>query len=168
MADRYSGLTTQKTLAASAASFIWLAISIPALAASSNKLLCDEESDANLDIPVATLTTKAVEHQITLNALEDIVVNSRDHKLAAARLLAPRAEAAIRDAFEDSALEEEHPAPDLSTSVLSRPVAGVDATAKPEGQAPQADALPGMNTRLPGVSEDDLSRFKKQMYRRDI
>jgi len=169
MANRDSGLLAQKTLAASAASFVLLAISFPALAASGNKLLCHEESNANLDVPVEKLSAKLIDHDVSTETLEDIVTGTVDHKLVASRLLAPRAEAAIRDAFEDSALDEEHPAPDLTNSVLSRPVAGVDAAAKPEGRkAPEGDSSPAMNTQLPGVSEDDLSRFKKQMYRRDI
>lgn len=160
MADRNSGLTTQETLAAGTASLLLFAISVPALAASSNKLLCDEESDANLVIKVETLTTKVVDHDVTLSALEDVV---------ASHLLAPRAEAAIRDAFEESELEDEHPAPDLSTSVLSRPVAGADATAKPKNlETERSDPVSSMNTRLPGVSDEDLLRFRKQMYRRDI
>jgi hypothetical protein len=48
-------------------------------------------------------------------------------------------------------------------------MAGTDA--KPVS-APEDDetTVPdsGMNTKLPGVSEEDFLRYKKQMYRRDI
>ena len=169
MADRNSGLRTQKTLAATAASLVLFAISVPALGASSNKLHCDEESDANLDVPVEKLAAILVDHDVILNAIENVTIEASDPKLVVSRLLAPRAEAAIRDAFGESALEDEHPGPDLSNSILSRPVAGVEPSAVPENnETPQEEPAQGMNTQLPGVSEDDLSRFKKQMYRRDI
>ncbi|MCH9693862.1 MAG: hypothetical protein K0U72_05075 [Gammaproteobacteria bacterium] len=169
MANRNSGLTAQKKLAASAAGFVLLAISLPALGASSNKLLCDEEEEANLDVPVEKLTAIVVDHDVILSTVKDIAIEAADRQQVVSRLLAPRAEAAIRDAFGESDLEDEHPAPDLSSSVLSRPVAGVDTAVVPENnESPQEDPVSGMNTQLPGVSEDDLSRFKKQMYRRDI
>ncbi len=42
--------------------------------------------------------------------------------------------------------------------------------AKPEPATDNEGAVPdsGMNTQLPGVSDEDFLRYKKQMYRRDI
>ena len=70
-----------------------------------------------------------------------------------ASLLAPRAAAAIREAFKLS---------------HTPPMAGTDA--KPESANDDESTVPdsGMNTELPGVSDEDFARYKKQMYRRDI
>ena len=87
-----------------------------------------------------------------------------------ALLLAPGAEAAIREAFavaqsasEDSAGEES--AQTIAKSPMAKAKPSADAT---DANESQTEAPLGMNTRLPGVSEKDLLLFKKQMYRKDI
>ncbi|MCH7830411.1 MAG: hypothetical protein IIB75_07590 [Proteobacteria bacterium] len=60
-------------------------------------------------------------------------------------LLAPGAAAAILEAFRTDPLTD---------------------MAKREKDKPESE--PVMETRLPGVSDEDQSRFKKRMYRRDI
>lgn len=62
-----------------------------------------------------------------------------------ARLLAPRAKAAIEEAFRTDSL--------------------IDLTKHDENRS---ESELKMETRLPGVSADDQSLYKKQMYRRDI
>lgn len=86
------------------------------------------------------------------------------------RFLAPRAEAAIREAF---AIARD--VPDASRDSSSPqaasvpPLAEADSSADASGTDDSRDVTPpGMNTRLPGVSEKDLLLYKKQMYRRDI
>ena len=71
--------------------------------------------------------------------------------VSSASLLAPRAEAAIRDAFEDSDLSAE--LPPSETTVKSDT---------------QVFPIREMNTKLPGISDVASSRYKKQMFRRDI
>lgn len=61
------------------------------------------------------------------------------------RLLAPGAAAAIRKAFHTDSLID---------------------FAKREDDRPESQ--PALETRLPGVSDDDQSLYKKRMYRRDI
>jgi hypothetical protein len=82
--------------------------------------------------------------------------------------LAPRAEAAIRDAFEESdRFSIDSPDVNASRAVLAPPMAGMDSkadTTDDNGEEP----VSGMNTKLPGVSDDLSSRYKKQMFRRDI
>lgn len=87
-----------------------------------------------------------------------------------AMLLAPRAEAAIREAFEvtQSAAEnspDEESAQTVATSPMAKTKSAADATDINESQT---EAPLGMNTRLPGVSEEDLLLYKKQMFRKDI
>jgi len=84
--------------------------------------------------------------------------------------LAPRAEAAIREAFAFA-----RDVPDASRDSSSPqaaavpPLAEADSSADASGADDSRDVTPpGMNTRFPGVSEKDMLLYKKQMYRRDI
>ncbi len=86
------------------------------------------------------------------------------------RFLAPRAEAAIRKAFAvaqgvpDASRDSKSP-----QAAAVPPLAEADSSADATGADDSRDfSSPGMNTRLPGVSEKDLLLYKKQMYRRDI
>lgn len=84
--------------------------------------------------------------------------------------LAPRAAAAIRDAFRVAqSVSESSPDVASAQTIATPPMA----EAKPSADATdvddsQTDTPLGMNTRLPGVSEKDLLLYKKQMYRKDI
>lgn len=79
---------------------------------------------------------------------------SAEVSAAALQILAPRAEAEIREVFK---------------TAIKLPMAetkpSADAT---DVDRSQADAPPGLRTRLPGVSEKDWSLYRKQMYRKDI
>ena len=66
--------------------------------------------------------------------------------LSVNHLLRPRAAATIREVFADSD----------------------DDTEQPEAQQSDVDDTVIMNTRVPGFSDDDLARFKRQMLRKDI
>ena len=143
MAARQSMPQAYKRLAASAVVLMLAAWQAgPANAASNSHILSEEVADATLHIPNSKLTTEIADREATEN--DD----------APTRLLAPRAEAAIREAFK---------------AVATTPMA----EAKSSPEATEVDDVPaetprGMNTRLPGVSEKDLSLFRKQMYRKDI
>ena len=139
MAERQSMPQAYKRLAASAAVLMLVAWQVgPAHAASNSHIPSDAVADATLLIPDSNLTT-----EIADRGLE-----------SPTRLLAPRAEAAIREAFKAAATTP------MAEAKLSPDATEVD------------DAVPetphDMNTRLPGVSEEDLSSFRKQMYRKDI
>jgi len=58
--------------------------------------------------------------------------------------LAPRVEAALRKVFKEPAARLD----DIDESVSSK--------------------RPAMTTRVPGISDDQLARYKRQMYRKDI
>jgi hypothetical protein len=159
MFDRRRKPKQQNTFAASAALVVLAGIcAAPALAASSTRIDCPEEATkATLDVPAHILSTELVSNSIPAepNAKDQTFAELDEIKTAAPKsLLAPRAAAAIRDVFKLS---------------HTPPMAGTDA--KPEAATDDdTRTLPesGMNTGLPGVSDEDFSRHKKQMYRRDI
>jgi hypothetical protein len=132
-------------------------LSAPAIAAPSRWVPCSEVAQANLEVPVRALIIQRVSNDVPVSSMS---------------FLAPRAEAAIRDAFRksDSAL-----AP--ATINLAKATPGTpmtEAESKPIASTNEDDSdnsvgpIRELNTRLPGVSDDTLSRYKKQMYRRDI
>lgn len=133
----------RNNFAAGAAFFVMAGIyTAPALAATSARIGCPEEATkATLDVPAHLLTTNLVSHDKVEIA-------------PASSLLAPRASAAIRNAF---------------ISSHTPPLVGADAkpvSASEDDESTMPDSR--MNTELPGVSDEDLARFRKQMYRRDI
>ncbi len=154
MANRHNTPYQLKTVALSLMAAIFCA---PALAATSSRIPCNEVAVANLEIPVRSLVTQ---------------LTSNDVPASSTSLLVPRAEAAIREAFKegDSALES--PATNLTKATLAPPMAGTEAkpiaTSGDDDDNSSVGPVREMNARLPGVSDDTLSRYKKQMYRRDI
>ena len=69
--------------------------------------------------------------------------------MSADRLLKPRFEATVREVF----AEDEEEAQETES----------EAEADAEAEQPKA-----LRIRVPGVTDEDLVRFKRQMYRRDI
>jgi len=61
--------------------------------------------------------------------------------------LVPRVEAALRKVFKEPAARVDD-IDDIDESVISK--------------------RPAMTTRVPGISDDQLARYKRQMYRKDI
>ncbi len=112
----------------------------PAVGAAPQHVLCSEADNPDLDIHVEALAVEIINHEASDTELAAETAEGKDI-LIRARTLEPLAEAAIRDAFE---AEEE-------------------TEAQPEEPEP---AL--INARLPGVSDDRLIHFRKQMFRRDI
>jgi hypothetical protein len=131
----------QNTFAASAALLVLAGIfAAPALAATSSQFNCPIASVATLDLPYQGFNVPAI---VEDEAIEKIQFASSDS------LLAPRAEAAIRNAFK------------AGTEVKAKTV-----SADENDKRTEADAT--MSTKLPGISDADFARYKKQMYRRDI
>jgi hypothetical protein len=160
MADRRTQPRQQTSFAVTAAVFLATAIiiSAPTLAASDRHMPCaDNAQAADLEVPVQALVAQLVNNDIPSPSTS---------------ILAPLAEAAIREAFGDKEGEIKLPAADLARATVAPPMAGTDSNSvAPSNDADNNDSLvpaPDMNTRLPGVSDEALSRYKKQMYRRDI
>lgn len=159
MFDRRSKPIHQNTFTASAALIVLAGIfTAPALAATSTRIDCPEEATkATLDVPVHILTTELVSNNIpTEPSADDKTIAELDEIETASSnsLLAPQAAAAIRDAFKLS-----HTPPMAGTAAKPEPATDDDKSTLPDS---------GMNTELPGVSDEDFLRYKKQMYRRDI
>ena len=117
--------------------------------------------------PTAQASTK---YEVAADLADETEVLADRASNSPALFLVPRAEAAIREAFEvtQSAAEnspDEESAQTVATSPMAKTKSAADATDINESQT---EAPLGMNTRLPGVSEKDLLLFKKQMYRKDI
>ncbi len=149
----------RNTFAAGAAVFVMAGIcTAPVLAATSTLIDCpDKATRATLDVPAQFLATDFVSHSVPAASITDENISAEidaTEIAPASSLLAPRAAAAIRSAF-----------------ILSHipPMAGTDAKAVSEPEDDES-TLPdsGMNTELPGVSDEELASYKKQMYRRDI
>ncbi len=153
--------TAQRNIAVALAVGVLLAG--PVNAANSVYSHCSEAGQANLHIQVSALVARPVSHSAAERTSTDPL--SID---AASSLLAPRAEAAIRDAFSDEDSKEAIRT-NLIKAALAAPVAGTKMKAVTKPDKEQTDVPnQSMNAKLPGVSDDDLSRYKKQMYRRDI
>ena len=158
MFDQRSSANQQSILAAGTALVLLAGIfAAPALAATQAQLPCLEATEATLDVPALVLVTKFVNNQVPAASFPDDETISEIAEIgfaSSSSLLAPRAEAAIRDAF---------------SATNTEPMAGTKA--KPEDDSDDdenADMEMEMNAKLPGVSDDDFLRYKKQMYRRDI
>lgn len=132
----------QGNIAASTACLVLAAlIAGPALAAPAHDALCDKSHDATLDVSENQLTATAVSHDVEQEASADNVdILSDDH------LLKSSVEAIVREAFAD----------DEDDAELA------------EALQTDADDPVILNTRVPGVSDDELARFKRQMFRKDI
>jgi len=132
----------QINLAAFAASLaLATSFATAAYAAPVHDTLCSETHDATLEVSENALSTTLVSHEI-----EDKDGVEKVDGLSAEHLLTPRAAATIREVFAD----------------------GDDDAEQPEADQAEADDAVIMNTRVPGFSDDELARFKRQMYRKDI
>ncbi len=160
MADRRNQPQQQTSLAASAAFFLMsVAIGAPAIAASAKQNPCPGEAlVADLEVPVEALVSQFVNNDIPDPATS---------------LLAPLAEAAIREAFDEQDNVIVRGTTNLTKATAAPPMAGTESNVmkslpNEDDNGIPAEHVPDMNTRLPGVSDEALSRYKKQMYRRDI
>jgi hypothetical protein len=170
MADRHSLPERQSSIAANAALIVIVAIFTgPALAFTStaSQIPCPDAPDATLEVPAEALVAKVVSHNIPVS---DIISGEKFELASSESLLVPRAAAAVRNAFEETdSADSDVPDATLTNAVLTPPMAGTESKQDSDSDSdvgPQSDS--GMNTKLPGISDDDSSRYKKQMYRRDI
>jgi len=170
MADQWGRPKLSNFGTASAAMFVVATfLALPAAAVTTGQVPCAEPTQATLQVSVATLVTKNVNHEVLTVTTVSRVEETDD----SASLLAPLAEAAIREVFG----EAERTSPDdvsnaqLIKAILTPPMAGVDSkteSATDTQSNPEPEPAIGMKTRLPGISDDDLSLYKKRMFRRDI
>lgn len=179
MARRQSTPKQQKTFAANAAFLVTAAIlSAPVFAATTNSIPRSDISEATLEVSVNAFVAEVVGHDVPVVAAMaptpgNVPVDDFE-SISSASLLAPRAEAAIRDAFRESDRSSKLQSSavrdgSFGDSELTRPMAGAKSKSHTTVNS-DAGTLPirDMNTKLPGVSDAASSRYKKQMFRRDI
>lgn len=124
----------------------------PVIAAPNIEIGCDDIADATLEISVDELNVEIVSHDLDAGDGDELDVGKDSETLSTARYLTPRAAATLREAFEDTA----HPFAEVTPASDS----GVENAA--------AEELAEMNTRVPGVTDSELARYRRQMYRIDI
>lgn len=162
MAERRYSPKQPKSFAADAAIFLTAALfSLPALASSSTQIPCPLTDQATLEVSTDELVATKVSHDVSYVAPGKGSVTRTSDIVNPMSLLAPRAEAAIREAFRDSDTV-------ATKTLITPPMAGTAPELAESDEDAKIETPSGMTTRLPGVSDDDLSRFKKQMFRRDI
>ena len=155
MFGRHSRPHHQSNFAAGAAiAIVTGVLCAPALAATSSEIPCPKTTEANLSVPDHVLVAESVNHNIPASSITVDDTGAKTEAAPANILLAPRAEAAIRKAFDPA---------------RTAPMAGTESKVKPASSDDEiAEIDSRMNTKLPGVSDDDFMRYKKQMFRRDI
>lgn len=121
----------------------------PAFASATSSEICDDRTDRSLNIPTDQLEASAHRDPVDINDLAKAKSNFVTGALPPARLLTPNTERTLREVLDESASP---------------------AAASPVADAPQADVdeRPAARARVPGLSDGELARYKRQMYRRDI
>lgn len=127
---------------------------LPALGATPHHVLCSESDSPTLEVHVEALTTEIVSHDLSAKPIEEDEVVEESKVVLNTPILEPRAREAIREAFRDELLE-------VSTEEIQVETDSDDVEI--EEEPPRV-----MNTQLPGVTQEKLERYKRQMYRRDI
>ena len=170
MAERRYSPKQPKSFAADAAIFLSAALfSLPALASNSTPIPCPLSVQATLKVSPDELVATTVSHDVSYVVAGKAPAAKSQDIANPVSLLAPRAEAAIREAFRDGETAPAHTrVSEQITTIVTTPMAGTEAEIDASEKDAKIETPSGMTTRLPGVSDDDLSRFKKQMFRRDI
>ncbi len=119
----------------------------PAFAASDIDSRCDQVSDPNLLITVHELDAEAVSHDVEANASDDAEAK------APSKYLAPQVEATLRRVFEDPSRPLAESVPENADEPIASETDGEERV---------------MKTRVPGVTDSELERYRRQMYRIDI
>jgi len=171
MANRQFPPNQANTVVANAAFCVLAALfASPALAALNSRIPCSEAVEVTFTADVESIASQTVAHNIPAPAL--IRESSEDgvSVVPTTSLLAPRAEEAIRDAFaeSDSAAPAAPPAV-LAKKALNPRMAGTESKSETDDDDDDInESASPMTTKLPGVSDIAMSRYKKQMFRRDI
>ena len=149
----------------------------PLLAA--NSLPCDKAADRprslevrDLDMSAPDLTISVTDHGIITTTV--VVQPSNDEVQGAQRItrpfIAPGANTILRQIFDESysasELDELQPASALDAKSIAELTMPGNAS-KPAADGNEAD-LPSLDADLPGISEDETLRYRRQMFRTDI
>jgi len=156
MARRHS-LPKQGTRAAIAvlSALAWMGT---ASASPARALSCGDNADPILEVVESALIPTNVSHEIEGTSGVSTVA---PQGMSPERLFNPRAKESLRKAFADDT--------DRLAELAAEPVVDVSHPVKQsERTVVEAEKPTTMNTRVPGVSSEELARYKRQMYRKDI
>lgn len=149
MAGRQIAPTRGKRFAAGAAILLMAAWHTgPSFASANSADICEDASDPSFEISGSRLEAINFSHEIDASGAPTKSNNDAD-ALTPAHYLSPKAEPELRKVFEKSTI------PIADSPVAETPLA-------------EGDEQPAVKASVPGVSDNDLARYKRQMYRRDI
>lgn len=129
-------------------------LTTPALAATPHHVLCSESDSPTLEVHIDALTTEIVSHDLSVKPIDEDESIEETEVVINTPILEPRARQAIRKAFRDELIE----------------TSGEEIKVESDSDETEIEEAPPrvMNTQLPGVTQEKLERYKRQMYRRDI
>lgn len=111
----------------------------PAIASSNTFPVCDDVNDVNLEIPVKELQVAITSNKVEADEVDIVESDTEPDTFSTTENPGPDHEAILHEVFEET------------TTRFS-----------------ESDEWPAMNARVPGLSDDELARYKRQMYRTDI
>jgi hypothetical protein len=111
----------------------------PAIASSNTFPVCDDVNDVNLEIPVKELQVAITSNKVEADEVDIVESDTELDTISNTENPGPDHEAILHEVFEET------------TTRFS-----------------ESDEWPAMNARVPGLSDDELARYKRQMYRTDI
>jgi hypothetical protein len=161
---------------------LWCA---PGFASAGYAALCDksQSSPIDLDVPVQKLSIIAVDYgNASLVSAGDAMPESTDdlNIRSPSVSIAPRVETILREIFDESIPADQKDADatasspantatleELTAPVLREQSRNIDKLENSDIRDAEGNTTRA-NTSVPGVAEDELSRFRRQMFRTDI
>ncbi|MGI9233823.1 MAG: hypothetical protein ACR2RD_09360 [Woeseiaceae bacterium] len=111
---------------------------------------CNKARKSALEIPASELHATTASHEFDVAPVAPEESDDIEEPLAPAQYLTPKMGTPLRQAFDDDAETDPEPRDD------PKPAVGNDSQ------------QPAIKARVPGMSDTDLARYKRHMYRRDI
>lgn len=150
MAGRYITHPVGRKCAASVVAWLLATMFVGTSAASSDVPAdCDKARKIPLEIPASELHATNASHKFDVKHVAPEGSDDIEEPLAPAHYSTPKIDVALRQVFENDAetVPEQRDDP--------KPAVG-------------NDKQPAIKARVPGISDSDLARYKRHMYRRDI
>jgi len=144
---------------------------VPVFAASG--IDCDRATarPKSLDISNPDLTINVADHGMTSETIDDTsAIEPIERSRALAPEMAPRADTILRRIFDESYSSAELDELEPASATDAKSIAELALPSK--SRDPSADAsdsdLPSLDADLPGISDDETLRYRRQMFRTDI
>ena len=150
MAGRYLTLFSARIFAVCTATLLLVLAHGSAAYASSNQPPAGDRQDANPpEVPADQLHAPIIDHEFSAEDTTDEGVDNADAPFMPVNHMTPEAESALRKLFQDGIKERSEAPSDLETAL-------------------EEDEPETIKARVPGISDGELERYKRHMYRRDI